>query len=41
MTAAQVTGSVRRVHVRLASAFARQDGFARAHAQLLAWADPG
>ena len=39
--AAHVTVSVRRVHVRLASAFARQDVFARAHAQLLAWADPG
>lgn len=39
--AAHVTVSVRRVHVRLASAFARQEVFARAHAQLLAWADPG
>lgn len=39
--AAHVTVSVRRVHVRLASAFARQDVFTRAHAQLLAWADPG
>ncbi len=39
--AAHVTVSVRRVHVRLASAFARRDVFARAHAQLLAWADPG
>jgi len=39
--AAHVTVSVRRVHVRLASAFARQDVFARAHAQLLAWAEPG
>ena len=39
--AAQVTVSVRRVHVRLASAFARQDVFAQAHAQLLAWVDPG
>jgi hypothetical protein len=39
--AAHLTVSVRRVHVRLASAFARQDIFARAHAQLLAWADPG
>jgi hypothetical protein len=39
--AAQVTVSVRRVHVRLASAFARQDVFAAAHAHLLAWADPG
>jgi hypothetical protein len=39
--AAQVTVSVRRVHVRLASAFARQAVFAQAHAQLLAWAEPG
>lgn len=39
--AALVTVSVRRVHVRLASAFARQNVFARAHEQLLAWADPG
>lgn len=39
--AAQVTVSVRRVHVRLASAFARQDVFARVHTQLLAWTDPG
>jgi hypothetical protein len=39
--AAHVTVSVRRVHVRLCSAFARQDVFARAHAQLLAWTDPG
>ena len=39
--AAHVTVSVRRVHVRLASAFARQNVFARAHEQLLAWADPG
>lgn len=39
--AAHVTVSVRRVHVRLASAFARQDVFARAHAHLLAWAEPG
>lgn len=39
--AAHVTVSVRRVHVRLASAFARREVFARAHAQLLAWADPG
>ena len=39
--AAHVTVSVRRVHVRLASAFARQDVFAHAHAQLLAWTDPG
>ena len=39
--AAQVTVSVRRVHVRLASAFARHDAFARAHTQLLAWTDPG
>jgi len=38
--AAHVTVSVRRVHVRLASAFARQDVFARAHAQLLAWVEP-
>ena len=39
--AAHVTVSVRRVYVRLASAFARHDIFARAHAQLLAWADTG
>lgn len=39
--AAHVTVSVRRVHLRLASAFARQDVFARAHAQLLSWTDPG
>ncbi len=39
--AAHVTVSVRRVHVRLASAFARQAVFAQAHAQLLAWADTG
>lgn len=39
--AAHVTVSVRRVHVRLCSAFARRDVFACAHAQLLAWADPG
>ena len=39
--AAHVTVSVRRVHVRLASAFARQAVFAQAHAQLVAWADPG
>lgn len=39
--AAHVTVSVRRVHVRLASAFARQDVFARAHAQLAGWAEPG
>jgi hypothetical protein len=39
--AAQVTVSVRRVHVRLASAFARQDVFAQAHSQLLAWTEPG
>lgn len=39
--AAHVTVSVRRVHVRLCSAFARRDVFARAHAQLLAWTDPG
>lgn len=39
--AAHVTVSVRRVHVRLCSAFARQAVFARAHAQLLAWVDPG
>lgn len=39
--AAQVTVSVRRVQVQLCSAFARQDIFAQAHAQLLAWADPG
>jgi hypothetical protein len=39
--AAHVTVSVRRVHIRLAGAFARQDVFARAHAQLLAWVEPG
>ncbi len=39
--ATHVTVSVRRVHVRLASAFARRDIFAAAHAHLLAWADPG
>ena len=39
--AAQVTVSVRRIHVRLASAFARQAVFARAHAQLLAWTETG
>jgi len=39
--AAHVTVSVRRVHVQLASAFARQDVFAQAHAQLLAWREPG
>ena len=39
--AAHVTVSVRRVHVRLASAFARQEVFAQAHAQLLAWVEPG
>ena len=39
--AAHVTVSVRRVHVRLASAFARRDVFARAHAQLLAWTETG
>lgn len=39
--AAHVTVSVRRVHVRLASAFARREVFARAHAQLGAWVDPG
>ena len=39
--AAQVTVSVRRVYVRLASAFARQAVFAQAHAQLAAWVDPG
>jgi hypothetical protein len=39
--AAQVTVSVRRVHVRLASAFARREVFAQAHAQLLAWSDTG
>jgi len=39
--AAHVTVSVRRVHVRLASAFARQAVFAQAHAQLLAWAETG
>ena len=39
--AAHVTVSVRRVHVRLASAFARQAVFAQAHAQLLAWTDTG
>jgi hypothetical protein len=39
--AAQVTVSVRRVHVRLASAFARQAVFARAHAQLVGWVESG
>ena len=39
--AAHVTVSVRRVHVRFASAFARQAEFAQAHAQLVAWVDPG
>jgi len=39
--AAQVTVSVRRVHIRFASAFARQTEFAQAHAQLAAWVDPG
>lgn len=39
--AAHVTVSVRRVHVRLASAFARQEVFAQAHAHLLAWVEPG
>jgi hypothetical protein len=39
--AAHVTVSVRRVHVRLASAFARQAVFAQAHAQLLAWTETG
>jgi hypothetical protein len=37
--AAQVTVSVRRVYVRLATSFARQEIFAQAHAQLLGWAD--
>jgi len=37
--AAQVNVSVRRIHVRLASAFARREIFAQAHAQLLAWSD--
>jgi hypothetical protein len=39
--AAQVTVSVRRVHIRFASAFARQAEFAQAHAQLATWVDPG
>jgi Transposase DDE domain group 1 len=39
--AAQVTVTVRRVHIRFASAFARQAEFAQAHAQLAAWVDPG
>lgn len=39
--AAHVTVSVRRVHVRLAGAFARRDVFARAHAQLMATPGPG
>jgi len=39
--AAQVSVTVRRVHIRFASAFARQDVFAQAHAQPAAWADPG
>ena len=37
--AAQVTVSVRRVYVRFASSFARQEIFAHAHAQLLGWVD--
>lgn len=40
-TAAQATVSVRRIHVRPASAFARREIFACAHAQLLAWSDTG
>lgn len=39
--AAQVTVSVRRVHVRFATSFARQEIFAQAHAQLLGWVDSG
>ena len=39
--AAHVTVSVRRVHIRCATAFARQAEFAQAHAQLVAWVDPG
>lgn len=39
--AAQVTVSVRRVHIRFASAFARQAEFAQAHARLAAWVDLG
>jgi len=39
--AAQVTVSVRRGHIRFASAFARQAEFAPAHAPLAAWVDPG
>lgn len=39
--AAHVTVSVRRVHVRLATSFARQNIFAQAHAQLLGWAETG
>ena len=39
--AAHVTVSVRRVHIRFASAFARQAEFAQAHRQLAAWVDPG
>jgi hypothetical protein len=39
--AAHVTVSVRRVHLRFSSAFARQAEFAQAHAQLAAWVDPG
>lgn len=37
--AAQVTVSVRRVYVRFATSFARQEIFAQAHAQLLGWVD--
>jgi hypothetical protein len=37
--AAHVTVSVRRVHVRLATAFARQGAFAQAHAQLTGWVE--
>lgn len=38
--AAHITVSVRRLHVRLASAVARQAVFARAHAQLTGWVEP-
>lgn len=39
--AAHVTVSVRRVYVRFASSFARQEIFAQAHAQLIGWVGSG
>lgn len=39
--ATHVTVSVRRVHLRCASSFARQEIFAQAHTQLLGWVDSG